>query len=40
MKDKLWQLFKKTGDIRYYVFLKEIESSETNENYESEGNSL
>ena len=30
MNKALWSLFKKTGDLRYYVFLKEMEKVEEN----------
>ncbi len=29
---KVWNLFKKTGDIRYFLLAKKIERSEDNEN--------
>ena len=28
MNKALWSLFKETGDLRYYVFLKEMEKVE------------
>lgn len=37
MEDVLWKIFKKTGDIKYYLFLKEI-GSEKNGNNDSRGN--
>ena len=42
MMDKiLWNLFKETGDLSYYVFLKEMEKVEENyyENRKSNRNS-
>ena len=41
MKNALWNLFKKTGDLRYYMFLKEMEEVENNyyENRKSNRNS-
>ena len=40
-KQNLWNLFKETGDLRYYVFLKEMEKVEENyyENRKSNRNS-
>ena len=35
MQKKLWDLFKATGDIRYYNLLNSIEGSKRNENRES-----
>ena len=28
MNDILWKLFKNTGDLKYYLFMKEIEKDE------------
>lgn len=39
MKKTLWDLFKETGDLRYYIFLKELEGSELGENRKSNRNS-
>lgn len=39
MKNKIWDLFKLTGDIKYYMLYKEMESLEKNEQSESERNS-
>lgn len=40
MKEKIWDLFKITGDIKYYMMFKEIErSEENNANDQSEGDS-
>lgn len=39
MNETLWKLFKQTGDLRYYIFLKELEGSEIGENRKSNGNS-
>ena len=38
MKNKLWELFKLTGGINYYIMYKEMETLE-NEQNQSEGNS-
>lgn len=38
MKDKIWNLFTLTGDIKYYMLYKEMESIE-NEQSKSKGNS-
>ena len=38
MNKALWNLFKETGDLRYYVFLKEMEKVE--ENYYEKDNSF
>ena len=32
MKEMLWQLFKSTGIINYYVLMKELENGEKHEN--------
>ena len=40
MKDNytlIWELFKKTGDIRYFLLAKSIKESEVNENSRREG---
>ncbi len=40
MKDNytlIWDLFKKTGDIRYFLLAKSIKESEVNENSRREG---
>jgi hypothetical protein len=39
MKEKLWQLFKITGDIRYYIMYKEMENTDIDGKSKSEGNS-
>lgn len=39
MKDKIWYLFKLTGDIKYYMMYKEMEKKTTDEENKSEGNS-
>ena len=31
----LWELFRNTGDLRYYNLLKKVEDSESDENRES-----
>ena len=38
MKNKIWDLFRLTGDIKYYMMYKEMEILETNEQSKSEGN--
>ncbi len=38
MKEKIWNLFKLTGDIKYYLMYKEMESLENYEQDKSEGN--
>ncbi len=38
MKDTLWKLFSKTGDIKYYLMFKSLEGEEV-ANRESSGNS-
>ena len=38
MKDKIWYLFKLTGDIKYYMMYKEMEILEVNEQSKSERN--
>ena len=32
MNDILWKLFKNTGDLKYYLLMKEIEKDEDREN--------
>lgn len=39
MKKRIWDLFKLTGDIKYYMMYKEMERDEFYESKESEGNS-
>lgn len=39
MKDKIWNLFKITGNINYYIMYKEMENIEKNEQNKSERNS-
>ncbi len=39
MNNKIWDLFKKTGDIKYYMLYKEMESLEKDEQSKSERNS-
>lgn len=36
MEKILWELFKKTGDIKYYLLIKEL-GSEMNENNKGRG---
>ena len=38
MKDKIWNLFRLTGDIKYYMMYKEMEILEVNEQNKSERN--
>ena len=40
MKELLWQLFKTTGDVRYYNLLGKIEGSKKDANSKSRGNSI
>lgn len=40
MNEILWDLFKKTGNIKYYNLLQEIRRSDDNENRESRRNSF
>ena len=35
--EKVWNLFKKTGDIRYFLLAKSIKESENNEDSGREG---
>ena len=37
--EKVWNLFKKTGDIRYFLLAKSIKESEKNEDSGREGTS-
>jgi len=37
MDNYLWELFKTTGDLRYYLLMKEMENA-VDEDRESEGN--
>lgn len=39
MKDKIWDLFKITGDIKYYMMYKEMENIENNANNKNQRNS-
>lgn len=39
MKKVLWNLFKNTGNFKYYMFLKELEKEENNEDRKDKGNS-
>lgn len=38
MENILWEMFKKTGDIKYYLFIKKLGSVD-NGNRETRGNS-
>ena len=40
MRDVLWRLFQTTGQIQYYVLMKELEKSEVSENRESKRDSF
>lgn len=41
MNEVIWNLFKKTGDIKYYILFKNINKrSDENENRGSRGNSI
>ena len=40
MNKILWDLFKTTGDVRYYVLLKKIEIGEEDASKESKRNSF
>lgn len=39
MKNKIWDLFKLTGDIRYYMMYKEMENVKEDAEVKSEGDS-
>ena len=38
MKEKIWDLFKATGDIKYYLMFKEMETLENDAKNKSERN--
>ena len=38
MKNKIWNLFKLTGDIKYYMMYKEMEILEVNEQNKNKRN--
>jgi len=38
MKDKIWNLFKITGDIKYYMMFKEMEKEEQNASSKNQRN--
>lgn len=38
MEDKIWDLFKITGDIKYYLMFKEMEKNKTDAKHKSERN--
>ena len=40
MNEILWDLFKKTGNIKYYNLLQELKRSDDNENREGRRNSF
>ena len=39
MKDNIWDLFRLTGDIKYYIMYKEMENIEVNEQDKGKRNS-
>lgn len=39
MNDKIWNLFKLTGDVKYYMMYKEMERLSSNAEDKSERNS-
>ncbi len=39
MRDILWNLFKKTGNFKYYLFFKKLEKDTEDENRKSNRNS-
>lgn len=39
MKEKLWNLFKLTGDVKYYMMYKEMERADLDANDQGERNS-
>lgn len=39
MKEKIWDLFRITGDIKYYMMFKEMENVEKHGENKSEGDS-
>lgn len=39
MKDKVWNLFRVTGDIKYYILYKEMERLSYNAENKSQGDS-
>ena len=38
MKDTLWKLFQKTGEVKYFLLLKELESKRGKDDRERGGN--
>lgn len=36
MKDKIWNLFRITGDIKYYLMFKEMEKNNKDAEFKSE----
>ena len=38
MKETIWDIFRLTGDIKYYMLYKEMENMELDEQDQSEGN--
>jgi len=39
MKEKIWTLFKLTGDVKYYIMYKEMERADLNGNDQGERDS-
>lgn len=39
MKDKIWDLFKLTGDVKYYMMYKEMERTDLDGSSKGERNS-
>ncbi len=38
MKETIWDIFRLTGDIKYYMLYKEMENMELDEQDQSKGN--
>ncbi|PWL73572.1 MAG: YqzL family protein [Bacillota bacterium] len=38
MKDTLWKLFRKTGEVKYFLLLKELESKRGKDDRKRGGN--
>ena len=38
MKDTLWKLFQKTGEVKYFLLLKELESKRVKDDRKRGGN--
>ncbi len=39
MKEILWYLFRNTGELKYFIFLKELENNNKDEDRKSKRNS-